>query len=112
MSANKTWIEEQKAQQSLFRGPGHYGDADKLLEKSPANRFITVTQGKLIITARVLGQNLGINCLGELADAVEYAQLCVDKDSRKDFMKVAIEQWQGKLANAKHKLNETVAALL
>lgn len=104
----QSWIDEQKEIDGFFSGSGQTSDADKLLEKSPANRNLDKRQGKLTIAARLMGRNLGITCLDELCDDVEFAQLVIEKDSRKDFMKVAIEQWQGKLQSAKGRLRDLV----
>lgn len=111
--SEKTFIEEQRAQRGMFRGHGHGNDADRLLEISPTNRNINAFQGKALITVRLLGEVLGSDFLKtELPGAVELAQLCINKDSRVDFMKVAIEQWQGKLANVKQKTVEALGAML
>lgn len=106
--SEKTWIEEQKALRGIFRGGGRGNDADRMLEKSPANRSLTARQNKLIITCRTLDVVMGTTCMSELCDYVEYAQLVTDAQSRKDFMRVAIEQWQAKLATAKKKAVENL----
>lgn len=95
--ADKTWIQEQK-ENKLFRGGGHGGDAARMLEISPTNRNISSVQGRKLTAARYINDMLGINAYGDLCDLVEKAQLCVDAKSRQDYMKVAIEQWQGKIA--------------
>jgi len=95
--SEKTWIQEQK-ENRLFRGSGKGGDAIKMLEISPTNRIISPVQGRKLTAARYINKLLGITCINELCDLVEAAQLCVDAKSRSDFMKVAIEQWQGKVA--------------
>jgi len=106
------WIEEQKEIDGFFSGRGRTSDADKLLEKSPGNRNIDKRQGKLFILGRSMGESLGISCLAELCDDAEYAQMCIEKDSRKDFMKVAIEQFYGKLQASKSKLGEALSKAL
>lgn len=92
-----TWIEQQK-QNRLFRSGGQHSDAARMLEHSPTNRVLSVRQARIIPATRYIGQLMDIKCLGELCDMIEMAQMCVDAGSRKDFMKVAIEQWQGKVA--------------
>lgn len=99
MPNNMTWIEEQKKNR-LFRGSGHGSDAAKMLEISQTNRIINTAQARKLIAARYLSKTLKIKSIDYLCDLVEAAQLCVDAQSRQDFMKVAIEQWQGKLASA------------
>lgn len=99
MSENK-WIEEQK-QNKLFSGGGQGSDAKVLLEHSMTNRVISVRQARKFTSARYLGKILGVSCYSELCDMLEQAQMCVDSQSRLDYMKVAIEQWQGKLSNLK-----------
>jgi hypothetical protein len=102
MSEHETWIDEQK-KNHMFRGGGKGNDADRLLEISKTNRWLRGNQPQLLTTVRVMADVLNSTCLRELCEMVEDAQLCMDEDSRKNFMKVAIEQWQGKLANLKHK---------
>lgn len=96
----QTWIEEQKKNR-LFRGGGTSGDAYEMLKHSPTNRYLGKTQAKRITAARFIGIAYGIPALVVLADMVEQAQMCVDGQSRRDYMKVAIEQWQGKIAATK-----------
>jgi hypothetical protein len=105
--SDKTWIEEQK-ENPLFRGIGHGGDAQRMLEKSDTNRYVNKRMAKMIIAARYLGGLLGVSCYDDLADMVESGQLCVDGRSRADFMKVAIEQWQGKINAAKSKITTAI----
>lgn len=105
--SEKTWIEEQKANR-LFRGSGGGNDADRMLEFGYINKASDRDQSMKVITARILNITLGIACLGELADEVEKAQMIQDATARQDFMKVAIEQWQGKIAAAKNKFIEAV----
>lgn len=95
--SEKTWIQEQKDNR-LFRGSGQGGDAVKMLDISPTNRRISAVQGRKLTAARYINDLLGISAISELCDMIEQAQLCVDGQSRADFMKVAIEQWQGKIA--------------
>ena len=101
--SDKTWIQEQKDNR-LFRGSGQGGDAIKMLEISPTNRNISAVQGRKLTAARYINDLLGITAIDDLCDLVEEAQLCVDAESRQNFMKVAIEQWQGKMSNTKSKL--------
>jgi len=101
--SDRTWIEEQK-ENRLFRGVGGGGDAQKMIEKTPTNRYVSKRMGQQIVAAKFLGKLLNVSCYDELCDLVEAAQLCVDGRSREDFMKVAIEQWQGKIASMKGKL--------
>ena len=97
---DKTWIEEQK-QNRLFRGGGHGGDAQRMLEHGPINRMLSTTQARKIPSARYIGELLGISTIGHFCDMIEQAQMCVDSKSRADYMKVAIEQWQGKIQAGK-----------
>lgn len=98
--SEKTWIEEQK-ENRLFRGGGHGSDANRMLEHGPINRMLSATQARKISSARYIGELLGIRSLGHLCDLIEQAQMCVDSQTRRDFMKVAIEQWQGKVSAGK-----------
>jgi len=98
------WIEEQK-KNVLFRQKASGGDASRMLEISPTNRYINSSQAKRLTSARYIGELLGVKCYNELADLVEKAELCVDGRSRADYMKVAIEQWQGKISSLKSKIN-------
>lgn len=105
------WIEEQENDE-LFRPVGTGTDADHLLEKSPTNRDITQEQGKLLVVARMFDISLfpdgksGIYT--RLCDMVETTQMSIDNQARRDFMKVVIEQWQGKLANMKRSAIESL----
>lgn len=103
----ETWIEQQK-KNKLFRGSGKGNDADRMLEISDTNRITNRNQAQAIIAGRTMDIILGFNCLDELCDMVELAQLVMDAQSRKDFMRVAIEQWQGKIQASK----KTLEALL
>ena len=98
--SEETWIEQQK-KNPLFMGSSLGSDANKMLEISPTNRVISGAQGRKLTGARYINQLLGITAIGDLCDLVEQAQLCVDARSRQDFMKVAIEQWQGKVQSNK-----------
>lgn len=98
--SEKTWIEEQKSNR-MFRGSGQGGDAIKMLEISPTNRIISGGQGRKLTGARYINQFLGITAIGDLCNLIEETQLCVDGRSRQEYMKVAIEQWQGKIASNK-----------
>lgn len=106
--SEKTWIQEQK-ENRLFRGSGRGGDASKMLDISPTNRIINADQGRKLTACRFLTSLLEVKCINELADLVEHAQLCVDGKSREQFMKVAIEQWQGKLAAGRKFTIESLA---
>ena len=102
------WIEEQKKNR-LFRGGGDKnGDADRMLEIGGVNRISSRNQQMRIITARVLSKTLDCPCLSELADMVEAAQMVEGGGSRLQFMKVASEQWQGKISAAKNKIVEAI----
>jgi hypothetical protein len=96
------WIDEQK-KNHMFGGAGQTKDADRMLEYEKTNRVTYARQSKLVIGVRLMADCTGNKCLNELADYVELAQMNIEAESRKNFMKVAIEQWQGKLANLKHK---------
>ena len=96
MADNKTWIQEQRDNR-LFRGGGKGSDASRLLEWSKTNRILGVNQARKITSARYINDMLGITAISEFCDMIEQAQLCVDGQSRTQFMKVAIEQWQGKV---------------
>lgn len=97
MSERNKWIDEQK-KNKLFRGGGSGGDAARMLEISPTNRDLSAEQARELTAARYINDLLCINALADLCDMIEAAQLCVDGKSRENFMKVAIEQWQGKVA--------------
>ena len=97
MCPEDNWIDEQKKNRQ-FRGGGKGNDADRMLEYSETNRWLKGNQGQMIISIRMMANTLNAPCLFELCDMVEKAQLCADAESRKNFMKVAIEQWQAKLA--------------
>jgi len=110
---NKSWIEEQKEVSGLFSGKGQGNDADRMLEYSETNRWLKGNQGQMIIAIRMMAKTIipdGIknNCLTDLCDMVEKAQLCADAESRKNFMKVAIEQWQAKLASMRRRNMEAM----
>jgi hypothetical protein len=105
---NQNWISEQKETRGLFSGKGLGNDADRMLEKSDINRWLKGRQPQLIITVRMLSKVLNAPCLGELCDMVESSQMVMDQDSRNKFMKVAIEQWQAKLAALRHKSLEVL----
>lgn len=110
--SDKTWIEEQKDIDGLFTGGSHRSDADKMFEISRTNRNIDKNMGRLLIVARTVGRNLGVNILHDLANEVELAQLTINKDSRKDFLRIAIEQWQGKLQANKTRFKNAVDQIL
>lgn len=106
---NKTWIEEQEENVKMFTGAGSAGEAIKLLEHSQTNRDITVQQAKIYTAARIFGLTTGFNMYCLAADYCEHAQMNIDDKARLDYMKVAIEQWQGKIqANAKKNLQALI----
>lgn len=98
--SDKTWIEEQKANR-LFRGGGNGGDAHRMLEHSETNRILNKSQAKKFTSARMIGDVLGIDALDKFCTMLEKSQMCVGAETRQNFMKVAIEQWQGKLSHNK-----------
>ena len=98
--SEKTWIEEAE-DNHMFMGGEASGDAARMLEISPTNRDISAGQNILLIVNRGLASvNHDSGYMLQLCSDVELAQLVTDGQSRKDFMRVAIEQWQGKLANS------------
>lgn len=103
MSGQQTWIEQQKNNR-LFRGGGRGSDAERMLEHGETNRQLSVGMARKVTGARYIGRIIGVSCYAELAGMVEKAQMCVDARTRQDFMKVAIEQWQGKVQALKGKL--------
>lgn len=107
MSNNENWITEQE-QAVMFDRSDSGGEAIKLLEKNSTNRdVLNSQQGKLLIIARMAG-SLGFSYMNDLADDVEKTQMSVENGARKDFMKVAIEQWQGKLQTTKNNIKAMV----
>jgi hypothetical protein len=107
MGNNENWVSEQE-QAVLFDRTDGGGEAIKLLEKNETNRdILNSQQGKMLIIARTVG-NLGFSYMKDLCDEVEKVQMSVENGARKDFMKVAIEQWQGKLNTAKNNLKAMV----
>jgi len=107
MANNDNWITEQEQALMFDRSDGG-GEAIKLLEKSETNRdILNAQQGKLLLIARLAGAS-GFSYLTDLAGDVEKIQMSVENQARRDFMKVAIEQWQGKLQNAKNNLKAMV----
>jgi hypothetical protein len=102
------WIKTQE-EHHLFSHDGDSSDADALLEHGITNRDIaTPHQGRLLNVARIMSSATGVRFYSDLADAVERCQMNVDNQARRDYMKVAIEQWQGKLANAKKSVEALV----
>lgn len=98
------WIDEQE-KNDLFMGGERSGDADRMLEKSPANRLISSEQSVLLTINRALARvNHDSEFINQICDDVEYSQLACDGKARDDFMKVAIEQFQAKLANMRRSL--------
>lgn len=109
MSDNsKTWRQEQE-ENHMFRGQGRGGgnDADRMLELSRINLITYDRQAKLKIGVRGIGRTMQLASLEVTASDVEYSQMAIDAESRHNFMKVAIEQWQAKLAALKRKALET-----
>jgi hypothetical protein len=107
MPNNENWVTEQEQALMFDRSDGG-GEAIKLLEKYPTNRdIVSAEQGRLLIRARAVSA-LGFTFLDDLCDEVEKTQMNIDNQARKDFMKVSIEQWQGKLQNAKNNLKAMV----
>lgn len=106
--SEKNWIEEQE-ENDLFMGGDRSGDADRMLEKSEVNRIISSEQSVLLTINRSLAR-INHNCefINRICDEVEYSQLVCDGQSRQDFMRVAIEQFQAKLANLKKSFAEKI----
>lgn len=103
MGNKENWIAERE-EIALFRPDGgDNSDAKALLEHSPTNRDMTVRQGKLFTISRFLFEATKIQLYDTLPAELEKVQASVDDNARHDYMKVAIEQWQGKLANSKAK---------
>lgn len=103
------WIEDQK-KNKLFRGGGdNTNDANRMLEFGGVNRISSRNQQMKVITARVMARTLDAPCLNTLADLVETAQMVEGGIGRLQFMKVAIEQWQGKISAAKNKITEAIS---
>ncbi len=93
------WISDQK-ENSLFRGGGDTSQSDRMLQYGGVNKIYTAKQARLITAARTWDKAMGLDVFSGLCTAVELSQMAVDAQARQDFMKVAIEQWQGKI-NAK-----------
>lgn len=107
MVNGENWITEQE-QILMFDRMDGGGEAIKLLEKNSTNRdIVSAEQGRLLIRARAMSA-IGFDYLDDLCDQVEKTQMSIDNQARKDFMKVSIEQWQGKLQNAKNKIQAMV----
>lgn len=101
--SEETWIDEAEKDELLRVGESS-NDPMQLLKIWATNRDVFADQGRLLIACRLQRDASGFDIYGLLADRVEETQLVVDAQSRKDFMKVAIEQWQGKLANLKARI--------
>jgi hypothetical protein len=101
MGDKQDWITEREQMWLFQRGDGGKTDAQALLEHSKTNRDITTEQGQLFSISRFFGKVHGIGFYNDAPDELETVQQNVDDTGRHDYMKVAIEQWQGKLANAK-----------
>lgn len=106
--SEQTWIEEQKKNR-LFRGSSKGNDADRMLDFGDINKISDRDQAMKIIAARMINDTLGLTCISDLADCVEKAQSIQDGRARNDFMKVAIEQWQGKISAAKNRVLEALS---
>lgn len=101
MPENQDWIAEREDVWLFKRGEGGKTDAQALLEHSKTNRDISTEQGQLFSISRFFGRVHKISFYTDAPDELEMVQQNVDDTGRHDYMKVAIEQWQGKLANAK-----------
>jgi len=96
MVTGENWITEQE-QALMFDRTDGGGEAIKLLEKNTTNRdIISADQGRALIRARAVSA-LGFSFLDDLCDQVEKTQMNINNQARKDFMRVVIEQWQGKM---------------
>jgi hypothetical protein len=107
MTDQDNWIAEREKIR-LFKPGEDTSDAVRLLEHSPTNRDITQPQGKLFSISRILSRVTGMSIYSDMPDELEKVQASIDDMARHDYMKVAIEQWQGKIASSKSK---TVEAL-
>ena len=107
MTDQENWISEREKIR-LFKPGDDSSDAIKLLEHGKTNRDITQPQGKLFTISRMVSRVTGFSIYNDMPDELEKVQANIDDVARHDFMKVAIEQWQGKVASNKSK---TVEAL-
>ena len=101
MSEKQDWITAREEARMFQPGAGTPPESSALLEHSPTNRDITSEQGQLFSISRYFGKAFGLNFYKDFPDELEQVQASVDDKARHDYMKVAIEQWQGKLASAK-----------
>ncbi len=106
-SENKDWVSEQE-QLLMFDKTNGNGEAIRLLEHSKTNRDISSRQGQLFTVARFLQQATGFTFYSLLANECEQTQMNIDNTARHDFMKVAIDQWQGKIKASKSDIKATV----
>lgn len=98
--SEERWIDEQKKFRFL-EGGNTVNDAYRMLEYGEINRVHNIKMSRRFTSARFIGDCLGIGCINDLCTMLEKSQMCISGESRSNFMKVAIEQWQGKLANAR-----------
>lgn len=110
MADIRDWVEEQEQALQMDRVAGG-GEAIKLLEHSPTNRDITEKQGRLFTVSRFLSSATGIDIYKELPEELEKVQQNIDDVARHDYMKVSIEQWQGKTQVSKDKQNAARAMI-
>ena len=102
MPEHENWISERE-RIALFKPGDDTSDAVKLLEHSKTNRDITQRQGVLFSVSRVLAEATGFDFYNDLPTELEKVQANIDDVARHDYMKVAIDQWQGKMQSAKSK---------
>lgn len=107
MSEEERWIDEQK-KNKLFRGGLSTSPENKMLEMGRINRDLDARQAVLAMTLRMSAQAFGISYPDYVAEEMEAGQLVVDAQSRQDFMKVAIERFQGFMANNKSAIEKIV----
>ncbi len=108
-SLEDTWKADQ-AGNTLFRGGGDGSQADRMLQYGGINKTLGDKQARLIIAARFWDTaNPEIRLLGGLCAAVEVAQMAVGAQARREFMKVAIEQWQGKIEAKKPSMGKSLS---
>lgn len=107
MPEHQNWIDEREAIR-LFKPGRESSDAIRLLEHGKTNRDITQRQGVLFSVSRILAAATGFEFYNELPTELEKVQASIDDVARHDYMKVAIEQWQGKIQSAKSKRKSVV----
>jgi hypothetical protein len=103
MPEHQNWIDEREAIRLFKPGGKDTSDAVRLLQHNATNRDITQRQGVLFTVSRVLADVTGFDFYNELPTELEKVQANIDDVARHDYMKVAIEQWQGKIQSAKSK---------